>query len=156
MRLAVRKTDTARRMTPAIPNSSPRNGINRINAPVPIHVKKTVTRREPHAAHPTPSVPLTTPMNPVANPLLLTLAILRPRKKTTSATFTPKRTAIITTYKADNVEKFVNTDPSKAIGKEILSETDPLEKSTCATSLILGNHIAKTKTVKLEMTPMNA
>ena len=120
--------DIARRITPIIPNSSPWRGSSRISAPAPTQAKTVVRRMEPHPAHPTPSIPLTVPMNPVAAPLCLTLEILWRIKKVVIAKFIPKRTAIAITNDADNVVKFVDMEPRRLTGKAILSESDPLEK----------------------------
>ena len=119
-----------------------------MSAPAPIHAKSDVNRIEPHAAQPIPSVPLTVPMNPAVIPLCLMLEILRRIKNAVIATFIPKRTAVVITNEADNIVKFVEIVPRRLTGKVILSENDPLEKSTSATSPILGSHIIKTKDVK--------
>jgi len=109
---------------------------------------------EPHAAQPTPSVPLMVPMNPAVMPLCLTLEILRRIKNIVIAKFIPKRIAIAITNEADNAVKFVEIVPMRLTGKAILSENDPLEKSTSTTSPILGSHIMKTKDAKLVKIPI--
>jgi len=127
-----------------------------MSAPVPTHAKTVVRRIEPHAAQPTPSVPLTVPMSPAVMPFCLALEILRRIKNAVIAAFIPKRIAIAITNEADNVVKFVEIVPRRLTGKAILSENDPLEKSTSATSPILGSHIIKTNDVKPVKIPIAA
>lgn len=114
------------------------------------------TGPEPHATHPTPSAPLAVPMNPVVAPARLKPADLRLKKNIIIAKFIPRRMAAAITKDADNIEKFVEIDPSKLKGRPNLSDNDPLEKMTSTTNLMFGSHTAKTKAVRLIIAPMAA